>query len=139
MSLGTGWSLSFRVAGNAAAQGSMRSVGNGRMVSMSKKLPGWRKAVIAAAQDAAGPGWEPLDGPLTVHLHVFLARPKTTKYPGVPAGTPDLDKLQRAVGDALTLAGAISDDARIVSWHAHKRWAVGCEPGARITVYEEGA
>lgn len=131
-------SVSFDVRGTAAAQGSMRHVGNGRMVSMAKKLPGWRKAIIAAAQEEIGPDFEPLDGPVAVQLRVFIARPKSTKFPEYPAGTPDLDKLQRAIGDALKLAGVISDDARIVTWHAHKLWAVGCEPGASITVHEKG-
>jgi crossover junction endodeoxyribonuclease RusA len=127
-------SVSFRVEGNAAAQGSMKHVGNGRLVAMSKKLPSWRKAVIAAAKEAHGPVWEPMDGPLTVHLDIFIPKPKKTKFPDYPAGTPDLDKLQRAIGDALKLAGTITDDARIVSWHAHKRWTV-LEPYAHITVY----
>lgn len=131
-------SLSFHVVGAAAAQGSMRHVGNGRLVSMSKKLPGWRKAIIAAAKEAAGPGFEPYDGPVSVHLDVYLPRPKTTKFRAYPAGTPDLDKLQRAIGDALKLAGAITDDARIVTWHANKRWAIGCEPAAYITIHEKG-
>jgi Holliday junction resolvase RusA-like endonuclease len=104
---------------------------------MSKKLPAWRKAVIAAAQHAHGPSWEPLDCALSVRVDVYLPMPKKTKFPVWPAGTPDLDKLQRAIGDALKLAGTITDDARIVSWHAHKHWAVGCEPGAGITIHEK--
>jgi crossover junction endodeoxyribonuclease RusA len=130
--------VSFDVDGDAAAQGSMKHVGNGRMVSMSKKLPGWRKAVIAAAQYSHGADWEPLDGALSVHLSVYIRRPKTTRFKDYPAGTPDLDKLQRAVGDALKIAGTITDDARIVSWHAHKLWAIGREPGATIRIHEKG-
>jgi crossover junction endodeoxyribonuclease RusA len=131
-------SVHIDAKGAPAAQGSMRHIGNGRMISMSKKLPGWRKAVIAAAKDAHGEDFEPLDGALTVHLDLYLSRPATTKFPDYPAGTPDLDKLQRAIGDALKLAGTITDDARIVSWHAHKHWAIGREPGALITIYEKG-
>jgi len=122
------------VTGKPSQQGSKRHVGNGRMVEMSKTLPAWRKAIIDAARDAQGPGWEALDGALTVGLTVYLARPRTTKFPEYPAGAPDLDKMQRAVGDALKLAGTIVDDARIVTWHARKRWAVGCEPGAVISI-----
>lgn len=125
------------VTGHPAQQGSKKHVGAGRMVEMDKKLPGWRKLVIAAAQATHGPHWEPLDGCLTVNLTVWLPRPKTTKYPDEPAGTPDLDKLQRAVGDALTQAGTIADDARITTWNASKRWAVGCEPGATITIHQK--
>lgn len=130
-------SVGFHVPGNPAAQGSMKSIGNGRMISMSKRLPGWRKAVIAAAQEAHGADWEPMDGALGVSVIFYMPRPKTTKYKQYPAGTPDLDKLQRAIGDALKLAGTITDDARIVDWNAKKRWAIGCEPGAGITVYHK--
>ena len=35
---------------------------------------------------------------------------------------PDLDKLIRAVGDALT-GFAYADDAEVVAVHAHKKWA----------------
>ncbi|HEY9356511.1 MAG TPA: RusA family crossover junction endodeoxyribonuclease [Arthrobacter sp.] len=122
------------VTGRPAQQGSKKHVGGGRMVEMAKRLPAWRKAVVAAAKESHGPEWEPLDGALVVGLTVYLPRPKGTKYPDYPAGPPDTDKLQRAIGDALTQAGTIADDARIVTWHAHKRWAVGCEPGATIRV-----
>lgn len=130
-------SVHISVPGQPAAQGSMKHIGGGHMIPMSKKLPAWRKAIIAAAHEAHGPVWEPMDGALTIHLDLFLTRPKTTKYPDYPAGTPDLDKLIRAIGDALTQAGTITDDARVVSWHAHKHWATGCEPGAFITIYEK--
>lgn len=124
----------FTVTGTPAAQGSKKHVGNGRMVETAKGLPGWRAAVVAAAKASHGPLWVPLDGPLVVTLTVYLARPRTTKFPDYPAGAPDTDKLQRAIGDALTIAGTIHDDARIVTWHASKRWAVGCEPGAHVTI-----
>lgn len=124
----------IEVAGTPSQQGSKRHVGGGRMVEMSKRLPAWRAAVVAAARESHGPGWEALDGPLVVGLTVYLARPRTTKYPDYPAGAPDLDKMQRAIGDALTIAGTIKDDARIVTWQAKKRWAIGCEPGAVISI-----
>jgi Holliday junction resolvase RusA-like endonuclease len=123
------------VTGTPAAQGSKKHVGGGTMVETSKNLPRWRKAVIEAAKNSHGPDWEPLDGCLTVNLTIWLARPKTTKFKDEPAGAPDLDKLQRAVGDALTIAGTIKDDARITTWAASKRWAIGCEPGATITIH----
>lgn len=130
-------SISFRVDGNPAAQGSMKHIGNGRLVSMAKGLPKWRKLVIAAAQETTGLDWDPLDGAVAVVVDFYLPRPKTTKFKLWPAGTPDLDKLQRAIGDALTMAGIIKDDARIVDWSARKRWAIGCEPGAIVTVYNK--
>jgi crossover junction endodeoxyribonuclease RusA len=131
-------SVHISVIGTPAAQGSMKHIGGGRLIAMSKKLPAWRKAIVAAAQEATGPEWDPYDGALTIHLDVFLHKPKTTKFRLFPEGPPDLDKLTRGIFDALKVAGTITDDARFVSLHAHKHWATGCEPGAFITIYEKG-
>ena len=118
--------LKFEVAGIAIAQGSKTpgKVINGRstMRESAKGLKPWRAAVQDAATIAAGPFWEPMDGPLLCHLVVYLPRPKSTKFRDYPAGPPDMDKLQRAIGDALTLSKVIADDARIVQWVAGKRW-----------------
>ncbi|QWY79707.1 RusA-like Holliday junction resolvase [Arthrobacter phage Persistence] len=129
-------SVHIVVHGTPAAQGSKKHVGGGRMVEMDKKLPSWRAAVEAAARLATGPGWAPLDGPLKVSGHVSLRKPNTTKFPTAPAGVPDLDKLQRAIGDALTKAGTIKDDARIVHWDIRKVWADNV-PGANLTITQE--
>ena len=49
------------------------------------------------------------------------------------ASPPDVDKLQRAVGDALKKARILTDDSRIVQWIAGKRWAPpGAPPFAAI-------
>lgn len=42
--------------------------------------------------------------------------------PYFKASAPDLDKLQRALGDALTQAGVVRDDALIATWVAIKAW-----------------
>lgn len=130
--------LAFTIAGEPATQGSKRHVGRGRMVEADTKLPAWRAAVVRAAKEAAGPGWLPLDGALSAELTVYLGpRPKASKFGDWPAGPPDLDKLQRAVGDALKIAGVISDDARIVHWDASKQWG---ERGAdvKLTTLQPG-
>ena len=130
--------LSFFVPGKAAAQGSKRHVGRGVMVEMSKDLPAWRTAVANAAR-AAHQGRPPIDGPVAVALTIYLPRPKRSRFKVYPAGPPDTDKLQRAVGDALTASGVIRDDARIVHWDAWKRWATeDTPPGAHITITELG-
>jgi crossover junction endodeoxyribonuclease RusA len=121
--------------GSPAAQGSKKHVGNGRMVEMSKKLPAWRSAVEAAARLAAGSKWEPIDGAVSITGEIRLLKPRTTKYPTSPAGAPDLDKLQRAIGDALTKSGVIADDARITHWNVRKVWAEGM-PGMDIEITE---
>ena len=122
--------FSFRVDGIPAPQGSKRHVGNGRMIEMSKKVGPWRDRVFhTARRDFTG---EPFDGPLEVSIVFYLARPKTVTraYPSV---VPDIDKLDRSTNDALTIAGVITDDARIVDLHLSKRYG---EPGADITVSE---
>ena len=133
-------SLHVVAHGDPAAQGSKKAFVRGskvNMVEMSKKLPGWRATVKAAAKHAAGPDWKPLDGPLTIRGEIRLHKPRTTKYPDHPAGPPDLDKLQRAIGDALTQSCAIADDARIVHWDIRKVWAENI-PGMDIEIAEIG-
>jgi crossover junction endodeoxyribonuclease RusA len=59
---------------------------------------------------------------MSVTVLFQLQKPESAKrdYPTVP---PDLDKLQRAIGDALSIdAGYIKDDAQIVEWHATKQY-----------------
>jgi len=128
-------SLRIVAHGSPAAQGSKKHVGNGRMVEMSKKLPGWRADVEAAARLAAGPAWLPINAAVSVTGEIRLLKPRTTKYPDAPAGAPDLDKLQRAIGDALTLSCVITDDARITHWNIRKVWAENL-PGMDITIQE---
>ena len=128
--------LSFFVPGKAAAQGSKRHVGRGVMVEMSKDLPAWRTAVANAAR-AAHQGRPTIDGPVAVALTIYLPRPKRSRFKVYPAGPPDTDKLQRAVGDALTASGVIRDDARIVHWDAWKIWhSEAVPPGAHIPITE---
>ncbi|MDQ5860657.1 MAG: RusA family crossover junction endodeoxyribonuclease [Actinomycetota bacterium] len=121
--------------GTPAPQGSKKHVGGGRMVEASKNLPAWRAAVEASARLAAGPGWVPWDGPVSVSGEIRIVKPRTTKFPDYPAGPPDSDKLIRAIGDALTKSRLITDDARIVHWDIRKVWATGV-PGADLTIRE---
>lgn len=125
----------FFVEGTPRPQGSKRPVGRGRSIEASKYLPGWRKAVTAAARAAHdGP---PLDGPVTVTAVFVFPRAKALKdKPAPPHTSPsDLDKLQRAVGDSLTAAGVFHDDSQINMWFSHKRRATpGESPGAHVLV-----
>jgi len=131
-------SLTFFVRGTPAPQGSKRHVGGGRLVESSKTLPAWRTTVTDAAR-AAWQGRATIDTPVAVALTIYLPRPKRSRFKVYPAGPPDTDKLQRAVGDALTASGVIRDDARIVHWDAWKRWATeDTPPGAHITITELG-
>lgn len=128
--------LSFWVDGIPATQGSKTpNRGGFGFHEADKKLPAWREAVTAAAKEMAKVFDGPLDFPMRAHLDVYLPAPAKSKFGRWPAGKPDLDKLQRAVGDGLSDSKLIRDDARIVSWRAAKHWAEeGTNPGARISL-----
>lgn len=133
--------ISFYVAGNPAPQGSKNPIparnragkytGKVSLVESSKYLAPWRELVTwHAMRQRKG---RTLDGPLVLTVEFYLPKPETTKYPDYPLGTPDTDKLLRAIGDALTQAKLVRDDARFVDTHASKRWATG-KPGALIKI-----
>lgn len=134
--------VSFFAEGVAAPEGSHRYVGyrGGRPVVAhdNPRLAGWRTIVARAAADAArSAGWAPqYDGPVAVQAHFYLPRPKRPRFPDHAATKPDLDKLARAVGDALAAPGGILlEDSRIVTWVLTKRWASdGQPPGVHVAV-----
>lgn len=94
--------------------------GRAVLVEANKKLPDWRKAVIEAASEAFS--GELFDKPVKVDITFFMPRPAKPKWLQYPASKPDLDKLVRAVFDALT--GIVwVDDALAVEVTARKLWA----------------
>lgn len=116
------------------------------MVESSKRVKPWRRQVAAAYVDHDF--GDMLDGPVSVTVDFYLPRPKAHYSTGRNAGAlkpsapaehltmPDLDKLTRAVGDALTRL-AWRDDSQIVAWHAYKHYASADHPvGAQITIQE---
>lgn len=121
----------YTIIGRPAGQGSKRHVGGGRMIEQSKYLPAWRAAcILQLRQQHTG---APLDGPLSVQAIFYLPRPQKPRY-DTPATPPDLDKLCRALGDALTQAKVIHDDARITTWHATKQYAHNGQTGATVSI-----
>lgn len=135
--------VTFGVVGNPAAQGSKRHVGNGVMIETSKNLKPWRSAVAEAAQVAAGDNL-PLTGPLYLNVSFRFPMPASRRKAIRDAGicpkvsAPDLDKLIRAVGDALKAGGLIQDDALFADIRARKYEVIGWT-GATITVGELAA
>lgn len=125
--------LDFFVLGHPVPQGSKTGyVRGGRavLVDVNKRLRPWRAAVRAAAEaKIEDAGWEMQDKPCRVCLGFTLPRPKRPRW-GVPAVKPDLDKLTRAVFDALTDAGVWKDDSRVVSMEVTKRYADDVEGAA---------
>lgn len=146
--------LRIRVNGTPAPQGSKRAIPmrNGRvnLVESSKAVGPWREAVRAETQRAilAQGGWHVMSaGPVHVRATFYLPRPRghygtgrnaaiiTTRAPLLPAGKPDLDKLIRAVLDAITAGGALADDARVTSMELWKLYATPEQPpGVSVTL-----
>lgn len=132
------------VSGVPMPQGSKNAYRRGNkvvLVESSKGLPGWRTAVREGA--AVLPR---LVGEVHVELIFAMPRPKshyrTGRFahllkPSAPlfhSVKPDVDKLERAVFDALTQAGVVEDDCRIVSSCSQKVYSLS--PGVLIEVME---
>lgn len=148
-----GWAV--RVYGTPVAQGSMKCVGrNGRhqlVDTKAKLLKSWREAVSDAGQRLmAHHDAQPLDKAVGIDITFTVARPKSVKpesrvWPFKKAartadGGGDLDKLIRAVGDALSTITYL-DDAQICELHVYKAYPDSPapntldRPGAQIRVY----
>ena len=109
------------------------------MFEANPRLKAWRKEAAVHLDQYIGTwfgAFEPFDGPLHVDVTFYLPRGKTVTRE-LPSVKPDLDKLQRALGDVLTITGIITDDARITSWFPRKRYSDN--PRTVIHMIEEDA
>jgi Holliday junction resolvase RusA-like endonuclease len=142
-----GHELTVTVAGKPAPQGSKARGRNGGLYDMSKGLESWRRAValtVRAALPAADWPAEARGGPVAATVVFLMARPdshyRTGQYAGMvkptaplhPGTRPDVDKLARAVLDALKMSKAINDDGQVVSLAAVKTYGAAGSTGARI-------
>ena len=135
-------SFSFFVPGEPITEGSTRAFASGQRVVVTHdrgaSLTAWRLAVKDAALKAAREaGWETrYDGPVRVTVTFYLPRPKSVPESRYwPHVKPDLDKLLRAIGDALApyrQVGVLREDSRIVEWTARKLYDQ--TPGAWVRV-----
>lgn len=121
-----------------APQGSKRYVGNGRFIEASKKLEPFRQAIAKAVSELYEKTGDTrhFTEPVEVTATFILPKPKTVKrlWPSV---APDLDKLQRALGDSLSLekyGQLIEDDSLIVQWHAEKIYGTREEMGVIVGI-----
>jgi crossover junction endodeoxyribonuclease RusA len=108
------------------------------------RLEPWRTAVAAAATTAMD-GHELMTGPLQLKVVFVFARPgghfgtgrnASRLKPSAPAyrdSAPDVDKLLRAIGDALT-GVVFRNDAQLVIVQAEKHY--GEPPAAHVVVDE---
>jgi Holliday junction resolvase RusA-like endonuclease len=126
MSSSTAAAIEFVVPGVPQQQGSKNRWGG----EDNPRVKPWRGTVAEKASEQVE---SLLYGPVEVEAEFVFPRPKSHYRTGVHVhelkptaphwhtGFPDLDKLQRAIGDAL--AGVvISDDRQIASWLVTKRY-----------------
>jgi crossover junction endodeoxyribonuclease RusA len=117
------------VLGTPAPQGSKSYRGHrgGKpvLVESCTAVRAWREAVVRAIRAAMRrTGFTTMSVPSIVVIDFYLARPASApKGRTVPDRRPDLDKLVRSTLDALTTAGAVEDDARVVEITARKHYA----------------
>ncbi len=126
--------IQFWVPGKPQAQGSKTKT---RFVLRedNKEVGPWRERIALAAH-AAMNGDGLLEGAVALDLRFTLYRPASAPKRRTPPATkkPDLDKLQRAVFDALT-GVCFRDDSQVVFCVAGKHVADIGEPmGVLITV-----
>lgn len=125
--------IEFFVPGIPQPQGNHRVSRSGYVYDANPKLRGWRDAVTAVAR-AARRGRDPIDYPVAVEVYFLLPKPKKPTF-DLPAVSPDLDKLQRALGDGLEASGLLKNDSRVVAWNAQKLYAARAQqPGAQVTL-----
>lgn len=128
-------SIAFTVRGLPIPQGSTRAFVNPKtgkpiITSSAKGLGSWRRLVSDQAQKVAPPA--PWTGPVLVELFFNLPKPKSApkKKRVWPDKRPDLDKLVRAVLDAITHI-LIADDSQVVELVAQKDYGA---PGVEVIV-----
>jgi Holliday junction resolvase RusA-like endonuclease len=151
--------ITFTVHGLPAPQGSKRAIVNPHtkkvaLLESSARVAPWRSDIRDAAIDALTEAYDglpsPLPGPVAVELAFRFPRPQahygtgrnrrvlSPRAPIWPAGKPDLDKLARAVLDALT--GLVwVDDAQVVDLGLRKRYADDEAVGLTASVTDLGA
>lgn len=148
------WGLPFldvRVFGVPKPQGSKRAwayvpaevmaaavaAGNPRMVRPQASLAednaavrDWRTDLMLSIRGALRRPWTPVDGPVRADLVFYMPKPVSApkRRRTWPHKKPDIDKLTRAVFDALTDAKAWQDDARCVMLTARKDYADEVNP-----------
>ena len=143
--------LAFRVRGKPATAGSKRAfhhkvTGKIIVIDMSKRAKPWRAAVKSAALLALDGAEMSRGKPLRVEIEFVISRPKshyrTGKYSHIMRDKspvwhlqpPDVDKMSRALMDAMT--GVVyKDDCLVVQKLVTKLWTTHYNRmGAYVTV-----
>jgi Holliday junction resolvase RusA-like endonuclease len=118
------------------AKGNISRNRAGASYDRTKGLRAWTDSIHVECRRARGPDRDRvMCGQVAVRLVFYLPRPKRMRRPA-PTVKPDLDKLARAVLDALS-GVAYEDDAQVCHLVATKHYADEYgEVHCRVTVYE---
>lgn len=117
--------IEIKVYGVPVSQGNHRVSKSGHIYETTKNHKPWREAVTWTAVEARtrlGLPVPAISGPVSVEMIFTMVKPKGAPKRRVtyPDKKPDGGKLQRSVEDALTAAGIIEDDGRIIAWAGRK-------------------
>lgn len=131
------YTASFFVPGRPVPQGSKVAFRHNRtgkpmmMEGNRERLNQWRALVAMYARQA---GLKPTLYPVRLFVHFYFERPQRHRQKGLVhmPTRPDLDKLTRAVFDALT-GVAYRDDSQVVEAHVFKRYTDSVA-GASVTL-----
>ena len=137
--------LKLWIPGVPVPQGSKQGFARGPRVMIvdanAEKLKPWRSHVCSYALEAWA-GQAPLDEDVMAWMEFVFPRPAAHFGSGKNAAVlkpsaphykntkPDKDKLERAINDALTDAGVLRDDCRVVDGGSRKFY--GPKPGVRV-------
>lgn len=128
-------SVTFFVAGIPVPQGSKTAyvVGKRAVLTDANKatLKPWRAEVTRVARASWLDRAQLLGVPVHVRAVFVFERPKSVKR-DAPSVKPDVDKLARALLDAVTDAGVWKDDSQVTDLHVEKVY--GAAPGVHVVI-----
>ena len=79
----------------------------------------------------------PIDGPVHAEITALFPRPASRKKAAHMDRKPDLDNVCKSVIDGLSNAGAVTNDARIVSIDAKKEYGEMPETVVHLSLVED--
>jgi len=139
-----GQQYSAFIPGKPEPQGSTKAFvvgGRARVTSDNTNLMPWRALAVTKLQEMARDWPLPLFSG-AVYVQVEFVFPRLKSHPKTAKGAqpehtvkPDIDKLLRALYDAMTVTGVVRDDACITKGWQSKRYAkIGEAAGTLVTI-----